>query len=973
MDDIDFNYRATNRGGRHVFRLAAANANCSAPPCGIRIGLDESEAIPFVRQRTVAASVSASGIRLPEPLLGQPAALIDSAVGQWWRDGDSSGGKLDLSFGGLQVPENERLQGGLSLLANGEGDVHHLQLKQAFLATGTDRFELPDVWMTYADGLLQAWTPAIETGAGFAFLAALAPRDTAVYRWLSALRVQARALNVHGFVRIAGSGGSKPMSGFSATVRDVSLDGYNGAPWIRGAAGELLGADRSIQLALNANDIGIQFPDIFHQRWVMDHLSGNLKAYIGKDYFGLRGVNLRAEIDGSRAAGGFALTRPNDPYRERLTLLVNVDETTVAKGKRYIPYRLPAGLPEWLEHGPTAGRLEGVSLAYHGQIHTRPFELSRRVDFGARITEGDVLYHPDWPRVQDLSGRIAVAGREVRIDVDAGRSLTSTDLSGSRIRLGDNATYADIDLESRSTVGEALAFVRSTPLAEWMSFVTPDWAGDGPVDMTGKLHIPLKLEGEHIGEQSLADEVAVDLDIDLAGADLDLPSYGVNLADLAGTFHYVYPYTIAAADVRGRIFDRPAIFGASSDQDTVIFHVAGQAPYEQVLTLLDVADPGVMRGGFDFMADLHIEMGDSISRLDVVSDLTGLELSLPGELAKGPDDAVPTELELRFLPEYQSVRFRYGHARGWLHVDEVPLRGAIGFAAAPPIVDTGVNELVLGGRVNGFSVTEVIPDGDGGPALPIAIRLADLEVGAIDVNGVIFKDADLSGRIGAGSEPELELAVDSPDLVGTLALTGDQPLEVDLALLRLPETDDDGGDPLDVAIIPKLMAANVTVDQFTVGDEDYGSWSFQLRPVEEGLELDSLDALLRGVAISADRVLWRQADNRSFFDGTMIAEDLAKVLPLWGYAPSVTTEQATIKADLSWLGSPAAVDLRRLVGEASFEASNGRFLEVTSGGTDAMRIFSLVNFSTIAKRLNFDFSDVVGEGVSFDSLTATSE
>jgi uncharacterized protein YhdP len=38
-----------------------------------------------------------------------------------------------------------------------------------------------------------------------------------------------------------------------------------------------------------------------------------------------------------------------------------------------------------------------------------------------------------------------------------------------------------------------------------------------------------------------------------------------------------------------------------------------------------------------------------------------------------------------------------------------------------------------------------------------------------------------------------------------------------------------------------------------------------------------------------------------------------------------------------------------------------------------MKIFSLVNFSTIAKRLNFDFSDVVGEGVSFDLLTATTD
>ena len=80
-----------------------------------------------------------------------------------------------------------------------------------------------------------------------------------------------------------------------------------------------------------------------------------------------------------------------------------------------------------------------------------------------------------------------------------------------------------------------------------------------------------------------------------------------------------------------------------------------------------------------------------------------------------------------------------------------------------------------------------------------------------------------------------------------------------------------------------------------------------------------------------------------------------------------------MQANLNWPGSPAAVDLDVVVGQASFQADNGRFLEVSAGGTDAMKIFSLVNFSTIAKRLNFDFSDVVGEGVSFDQLTATTD
>lgn len=978
-DDIDLDYVATNRGGEHRHRLTLANPSC--PPtaggsvaggCAVTLALDEQEAMPLLWPRRMEATLSGGGLNIPEPLLAGSGGRVDTLEGTWWRAGEVSGGQARAHLADLAV-NDDVLSGGFELLARGEGDLHHLTLGNLTVANGDDRWALPVFWLTLdmrpEMATLQAWTDRLETGPGFEFLTALAPRESAVFRWLDGLNVQATALNVHAFVRF-----SDLLTGYLATVRDVSLDGYNGAPWIRGAAGELLGANRTIRFAVNADNLDVQFPEVFHQRWHMNHLNGRLQAFVSGDYFGFKGTNLRAELGGSHASGGFALTRPRDDrYRERLTLLVNVDRTTVSEAKEYIPYRLPAGLPEWLDAGPKAGNLFDVAFAYQGQIHTRPFELARRVAFATRIEEGHVQYHPDWPAVSELAGRIGVSGGDVRIAVDAGMSQTSSNLAGSRIQLTDNATYADIDLVSATTVGEALAFIRNTPLTNWMGFVQPDWFGDGPLTMAGRLRVPLKLGEEHIGQ---IDELSVDLDIDLEGADLNLPSYRVALGELQGRVHYEYPYAVSAADVRGHLFGRPALFAASSDEDTVTFRVDGQAPYADVLTLLDIRDPGGIQGGFDFTADLHIEMGDAVTRLDVISDLAGLTLEAPGELAKAADDAIPSELTLSFLDEYQSVRFRYGSTRGWLHVDGAPLRGAIGFSAPPPLVDAAGNTLVLGGRMAGFTLDEVVPDRGGSReagSLSIPVELAGLEVGVIDVNGVLFRDARLDGRIGAGPAAQVSLAVDSPDLVGQVLVPATGPLTLDLALLRLPAGNAaPGTDPLDVGLLPQLVDADVSVARFLVGEQDFGAWRFRLRPDAGGVALLDLDAELRGVRIASERLYWDGTSNRSRFVGTLTADDLAVVLPQWGYAASVSTERAVMEADLHWRGSPAAVDLERLVGQSSFEAKNGRFLEVTQGA-DAMKIFSLVNFSKIARRLNFDFSDVVGEGVSFDTLTATTE
>ncbi|MGE0625239.1 MAG: YhdP family protein [Pseudomonadales bacterium] len=988
-DDLRLHYLAANRGGQHRHRLTLGNTVCpeaavatppaaggTPPACTLTLALDEQEAMPLLWPRRFEARVSGGGIDIPEPLLAGSGGRVDALEGTWWRSGEASGGEARVHLADLSM-NDDVLSGGFELVSRGDGDLHHLELRELTVANGDDRWELPDFWLTLEAGdetsALKIWTDRLETGPGFEFLTALAPRESAVFRWLNGLNVRATALNVHAYVRFPDL-----LTGYLATVRDVSLDGYNGAPWIRGAAGELLGANRTIRLSLNADDLGVQFPEVFHQRWHMDHLSGRLQAYVSGDYFGFKGSNLRAMLGGSHAVGAFALTRPrDDPYRERLSLLISVDQTTVAEAKEYVPYRLPEGLPEWLDAGPRAGNLFDVLFAYQGQIHTRPFELARRVAFSARIEEGYVQYHPDWPAVSALAGRIGVGGSDVRIAVDAGISQTNSNLAGSRIRLTDNATYADIDLKSDTTVADALSFIRETPLINWMGFVLPDWSGDGPLTMAGRLRVPLKMGEEHIGQ---IDALQVNLDIDLAGADLDLPSYGVSLGALQGRVHYEYPYAVSAADVRGRLFERTAIFGASSDADTVTFHVDGQAPYEDVLALLDIQDPGGIQGGFDFTADLHVEMGEEVTRLDVISDLTGLTLEAPGELAKAADDAVPSELTLSFLDDYQSVRFRYGSARGWMHVDGVPLRGAVGFSAPPPVVDAAGDTLVLGGRIAGFSLDEVVPDraaageppGERG-SLPIPVELVGLEAGVIDVNGVLFRDARLDGRIGSGPEADVSVTVDSPDLQGQVLVPSAGPLELDLKLLRLPAAEaSSGDDPLDVGIMQELVDANVSVARFLVGDLDYGRWAFALRPEAGGVALLDLDAELRGVRIASERLYWDGTSNESHFPGTLTATDLAEVLPQWGYAASVSTEQAAMEADLRWRGSPAAVDLERLVGTASFKADDGRFLEVTQGA-DAMKIFSLVNFSKIARRLNFDFSDVVGEGVSFDTLTATTE
>ena len=963
--DIALRYEAANRGGIHRHRLVVENSpeQCVGA-CSVRLELDLTEKIAFLRPPTQVFRAVVDDFTIPKALLGFSAARIESLVADWQRVADDSGGRLSLAFAELALPGGETLRGGVSVAARGLAGTHHAQLSEVHLVRRDEHWALPPLWVRFADGLAEFWTAELDLGEGSAFFANGLPFEHAAGRWLRSLALRGEALNVRGYVRLA------PLQiGYAATIANLDLNGHRGAPYTRGAAGELMGHAHGAQIQVNAHAMALWFPDTFSERWLLDNCQGLVQAWFGHDYFGIRGRNLRVELDGTRAAGGFAISRPPEEYEQLLSLLINIDQTSVQRAKSYVPKKLPAGLPEWLDQGPQSGLLSDVKFAYHGQIHTRPFELARRIEFNSRITDGHVQYHPDWPHVFELDGEIAVAGRKVVIVVDRGL-MNESRIDGSRVVLHDNARYADVELQTTMAVAKALHFVRSTPLAQWMNFITPDWSGAGNLSLTGSMHVPLKLggEGEHIGEPSQTEALALDLQIALVDVDLELPAYRVNLTKMNGELVYQYPINLVGEGIRGEIFGYPAVFASRADDDTVVFTVAGQASHRDVLELLNLRDPGVMEGGFDFIADLHVELGEEeITRLEVVSDLVGLALDLPGEYRKLAEQSRTTEIDLRFLDDYQAFSFRHGDASGWLHVSEAPLRGAIGFSTSPPMVDTSAHELVLSGRIESFALEEVIPDNTTVMELAIPIRLASLQVANIDVAALQFNDAVLDGRI---AQDELEITIASPKLNGTITLKGDDPLQLLFSDVLLPAGSGEG-DPLDTSVIANLPRADVVVEHFAVGEADYGRWAFKLIPEPAGVRLAELTARVREVDIVApDGLFWRADNNRSYFEGTMSMGNLEEVLPLWGYAPSVSTKHAELTASFEWRGSPANVDLERLVGQAVFQAEDGRFSEIESG-TGAMRILSLVNFSTLGKRLNFDFSDVTGEGLSFDTLVGT--
>lgn len=181
----------------------------------------------------------------------------------------------------------------------------------------------------------------------------------------------------------------------------------------------------------------------------------------------------------------------------------------------------------------------------------------------------------------------------------------------------------------------------------------------------------------------------------------------------------------------------------------------------------------------------------------------------------------------------------------------------------------------------------------------------------------------------------------------------------------------------------KLPLANISVQSLLLDDKDYGTWSLQLRPDQRGVVIDNIRGTIRGVTVSGiddnpaepesagARLIWQNTDVgvQTRFIGRLSAGDIGAVLRDWQKPDMLDSTKASYEADLFWPGSPQDFSLLNLGGEMSIAMENGRFKRDASAGEGILRLMSVLNFDSLARRLRLDFSDLYKSGLAYDEIT----
>lgn len=757
---------------------------------------------------------------------------------------------------------------------------------------------------------------------------------------------------------------------------DTNIDGLDYSPWenvpgATGISGRLFGSLAGGELHLDSAGFSLYLRELFADPWRYHRARARLTWSLTEALdFTLTSPYLQVRGDEGRLAGDFVIHLPHEADRESyMDLRVGMRDGDASHKTRYLPLVLRDEQPElwtWLREAIVGADVHQGYFQYQGSLSAGAPPAARSISLFFDVSDARLAYQPGWPALEEGRAQVYVHDHGIEIDIERGRIL-QTAINGAHAEVvypQTGTSRLQVDALLASNMQDALQIVQDTPLAEQLPFMA-GWQGEGLLDGHLQLEVPF----------AEAQTPVVQLDLQLDENSLHMPELDLQFEQLQGVLHIDSQKGMSGSAVAGKVLEQPFTASLRLPANSAGWgsqvRARGKMPVDRLQSWLGYAQQLPFAGSFDYQLDLLLaEQG---SQLAVNTDLQGVRIDLPAPLAKTATEKIATSWHMTLDAAEQHYRLVHGTRLNGL------------FAAAQGKAGFQRGQLVLGGEVarlparDGLWIAGQLPQlqvpdwldaieqygsTSGGDSL-VTVQEVQLTADRLEGLGIPLHQAQLRVRPeGAG----WQVRVDSEQAAGRLHVPASGAMQVSLDRLQLPGGEDsllNSADGLQPADVPAMQ---VRVRQLLLGDDLLGSLEFVSKTDSEGgLWFEQISADLKGLK-AAGSLHWRGgAQQSSRFQGELSGTELEKVLNAWGYAETMSSERFNLGLDLNWPGAPQAFALEQLGGMAQLKFRKGQ-LTAADGSAQVLRVFGLLNFDSIGRRLRLDFSDLWSKGLSYDRI-----
>ena len=759
------------------------------------------------------------------------------------------------------------------------------------------------------------------------------------------------------------------------SFEDLNVAPRGAWPGLQGFSGALRMDSTSGRLDLDTRGALVNWPGHFGGPLDVDELSGRLTWRQGASGVELSSDGLVIntpdgqsrsvlELTWHAAAGG----GPNVALRSEVR---NLD---AAGATRYFPVGIFPQVTAYLRRAIVGGRVPRADITVVGPLASFPFGDGEGMFHAEGIVEGGSMAFVDnWPAAEDLNGVLTFtnAGWEA---TGSGRVLGNRS-ENLRVRIADMRNpVLSVAASTQGSLGEVIRFLKEAPMIA--RHLGPDLqrlqSGSGTADVDFGLELPL-LE---------LTSYQLDAGLEIAGGDLSIEGFRPTVTDIFGGLSLADGEIASRGNLQAHFLDAPVSVSVSSAADTgYLADIAfeGVFPAESLQAAFglpffeQVLGASAWQGHILLPENRFVQARREPFRINLTTDLAGVELRFPEPLRKPTEQGTQLELEVAFS---EADRLNFTGRLGDDHRFALSFRnrdgelsfrrGNIRFGGAEPLLPPR-DGLSLNGELGFLNFDQwwllfqrQVPAGS-------TARLllgAEVEIADFTAFGQRLGPADVLLRQQAA---RWQLQVDSEPAAGLiswpLSLSDRPQLLAELERLHLSTDDMSAESNPDPRELPGVLAH---IEDFSVGTRRFGAFDADVRSDPQGLNIVSLSGRSESFVMEGSGSWYQRPqgqETRLVLSAS--SDDVAGALEQLGFDPITEAERAQLALNVYWPSGPAPGWENSITGGLNLHLERGSILNLDPG---AGRMVGLMSITALPRRLALDFRDVFNRGLVFDEM-----
>ena len=799
---------------------------------------------------------------------------------------------------------------------------------------------------------------------------------TSVSTWLNRLQPKGEIIAL-----MAGKDSGKIFA--DVTLKEFSSANFKGIPRIQDLDAKLsIRGEDSVLKIVDSDGFLIHFPNIFADSFPVISMEGKifsswdsavgsfvissdlLSAVMDAGHINLQ-FSTRSEINGGDAV-------PD------VNIIIDGSDIDARYWRKYLPEKVSPEVKKWLQSSILDTTLKEFAYSLR-TANSSYFENNRTNQILLDLDHTNFNFHPEWLDASNARGLVMIDDSNVTAVVEYA-NLGSTTVTNAQIefRGDDDPLFPQlaVDMHIKSSMAEAVGAIGRSPLKRFLGDPL-DWRYGGRQKSSIQLSLPITYEKTSAPQAKPVYRVQTSF----YDGVLAIPNSALEITEISGDLFYTSDHGFSGDNLSGVFWGERLDAAVSSglENQKVIFK--GIIQPGKISKLIPFAWEELIYGEIkaDGVLTIPRKVGHAGTKFRLTSNLDDVAIMLPKPLGKTKSQLRNLEILLDIDDGIEKLRGSVGK-EGSIEVkftDGVFDSGVFSYGrtAEPPSSGT----MLFSGYFPHTLIESWFPLADLVQKSNIKSgawkSLFELQFDSASLAGMTFSDVHASAERG---DESMDISFDSAWTSGYLSIPDaeDHFPKLSLNNLNFGSQFLKGGlskGRLDPKNFPNL---DIKIDQLMMSNVDIGQIKFQLRSEVSGAAFGAIEGNFLGLEFGLDDTLppldffWGQDATGHFsrLIGPASLSDVGNFFENMEFPQIASSQSGRLTFNLNWPTEPWNFSRKNIAGDFKFSLSDGTLYRSNDGADAALKMISLMNFANWLRRLQLDFSDVVGQDLAYDSM-----